>query len=78
MNKSNTGDDTTDGLLPVLISPSLLENFDTFIEDEGGLISFVDTEEEVGEVKFTDLGGLEETLSEFGNPFSVLSGNSLL
>ena len=74
LNGSNSSNDSTDSLGPVLVSPSLLEELDAFVESDGGLVLTVDADKEVGEVEGTDVGALEETLEDLGGDLSVVLG----
>ena len=51
LDESNGCDSTTDSLSPVLVSPSLLEDLDSFVEDESSLIFLVNADEESLEVE---------------------------
>jgi len=72
LNTSEDGDGTSKSIIPVFLLPGLIKHLSSLVESDGSVVHLIDANKEVGQVEFTNIGGLEETLKEFSNSNSVV------
>jgi len=76
MNESNDFNDSFDSFCWIFIFERFLELIKCWVKDQSRLISLIDADQKIGEVELTNVGGREESLSNFSYNFSVV--NSVL